>query len=177
VLGNGSPNMDRLEPLTLLQNDGHRFHNVTFSAGLPFIGKSHGTNCADLFGDGRLSILVASGGMYPGDLLTVSLFCPSQRPGNYLNVRLRGVQSNRDGNGARITLIRGESRQMRVVSVGTSFGCLPSEQRFGLGDATNVDALEIRWPSGLTQRVENPPVNDTIRITEGAADWERVYAR
>jgi tetratricopeptide (TPR) repeat protein len=177
VLGNGSPNMDRLEPLTLLQNDGKRFHNVTFSAGLPFIGKSHGTNCADLFGDGRLSILVGSGGMYPGDLLTVSLFCPNQRPGNYLNVRLRGVQSNRDGFGARITLVRGESRQMREVGTGTSFGCLPSEQHFGLGDAASVDALEIRWPSGLTQRVENPPVNDTIRVIEGSADWQRVYPR
>jgi hypothetical protein len=177
VLGNGSPNMDRLEPLTLLQNDGHKFHNITFSAGLPFIGKSHGTNCADLFGDGRLSILVAAGGMYPGDLLTASLYCPTERPGNYLNVRLRGVKSNRDAIGARVTLIRGESRQMREVGCGTSFGCLPFEQHFGLGAAGSVDALEIRWPSGLTQRVENPPVNETIRITEGAPSWEHVYAK
>jgi hypothetical protein len=40
-----------------------------------------------------------------------------------------------------------------------------------------VEALEIRWPSGLRQRVENPPVNDTIRVTEGRADWESVYRR
>jgi len=177
VLGNGSPHMDRLEPLALLQNDGRGFHNVTFSAGLPFIGKSHGVNCADLFGDGRLSIFVASGGMYPGELLTASLYCPKERPGNYLNVRLRGIKSNRDAIGARITLIRGASRQMRQVGGGTNFGCLPSEQHFGLGAGASVDALEIRWPSGLNQRVENPPVNETIRIVEGLADWERVYQR
>jgi len=39
-----------------------------------------------------------------------------------------------------------------------------------------VDALEIRWPSGSTQRIENPPLNDSIRIVEGKDGWERVYA-
>src|SRR5262249_2175297 len=71
-LGNGSPRMDRLEPLVLLENDGKRFHNMTFSAGLPFTGKGHGANIGDLFGDGRLSVLVAAGGAYPGEMLTTS---------------------------------------------------------------------------------------------------------
>jgi hypothetical protein len=169
--------MDRLEPLILLENDGRKFHNVTFSAGLPFVGKSHGTNCADLFGDGRLSVLVAAGGAYPGDLLTSSLYRPKERGGNYLNVRLTGTKSNRDAIGARLTLISGDARQTREVGGGTNFGCLPCEQHFGLGEQTEVDALEIRWPSGVRQRVENPPVNDTIRVIEGKADWESVYRR
>ena len=67
--------------------------------------------------------------------------------------------------------------QLREVFHGTSFGCLPFEQHFGLGKATQVDALEIRWPSGLMQRVENPPVNKTIRITEGQPEWEYVYRK
>ena len=100
---------------------------------------------------------------------------PVELPGNYLNVRLSGVTSNRDGNGARITLFCGDTRQIREVTNGSSFGCLPLEQHFGLGDATRVDALEIRWPSGLMQRVENPPVNDTIRVTEGRAGLDFVY--
>lgn len=177
LLGNGSPRMDRLEPLVLLENDGKKFRNVTFSAGLPFVGKSHGTNCADLFGDGRLSVIVAAGGAYPGDLLTTSVYCPKERPGNYLNVRLRGTKSNRDAIGARITLFAGEDRQMREVGGGTNFGCLPGEQHFGLAGRTQVDALEIRWPSGLSQRVENPPVNSTIRVIEGQNGWEDVYRR
>ena len=177
LLGNGSPRMDRLEPLVLLENDGRKFHNVTFSAGLPFVGKSHGTNCADLFGDGRLSVIVAAGGAYPGDLLTTSVYCPKERTGNYLNVRLTGTKSNRDAIGARITLISGEDRQMREVGGGTNFGCLPYEQHFGLGKGTKVDVLEIRWPSGLRQRVEDPPVNSTIRVTEGEAGWKELYQR
>jgi hypothetical protein len=103
--------------------------------------------------------------------------CPKELPGNYLNVRLRGVRSNRDGNGARITLRCGESRQMREVTHGASFGCLPLEQHFGLGKAGKVDGLEIRWPSGLVQKVEDPPVNQTIGVTEGQPGWRYVYAQ
>ena len=176
LLGNGSPRIERLEPFILLENDRGTFHNTTFAAGLPFSGKSHGTNCGDLFGDGRMSIIIAAGGAYPGDLLQTAVHCPKELPGNYLNVRLTGTKSNRDGNGARITLFCGNSRQMREVTNGSSFGCLPLEQHFGLGPATEVDAIEIRWPSGLLQRVENPPVNETIRLIEGQPEWELVYA-
>ena len=171
LLGNGSPRMERLEPFILLENDGAKFHKTTFSAGLPFFGKSHGTNCADLFGDGRMSILIAAGGGYPGDLLQMMVYCPKELPGNYLNVRLRGTKSNRDAIGARITLISGDHRQMKEISHGSSFGCLPTEQHFGLGNRTTIDALEIRWPSGLRQLVENPAVNQTIRIVEGEAGY------
>jgi tetratricopeptide (TPR) repeat protein len=175
VLGNGSPRMDRLEPPILLESDGERFHNVTFAAGLPFSEKGHGSNMADLFGDGRLSIILASGGAYPGDLLTTRVFCPKKLPGNYLNVRLAGVQSNRSAVGARICLEAGGRKQYREISGGTNFGCLPFEQHFGLGTATKVDAIQIRWPRGLVQRFTGLPVNDTVRLTEGQSVWERPY--
>jgi hypothetical protein len=169
--------MERLEPFILLENDQGRFSNTTFAAGLPFAGKSHGTNCADLFGDGRMSIIIAAGGGYPGDLLMTAVHCPKELPGAYLNVRLTGTKSNRDGNGARITLRCGESRQMREVTHGASFGCLPLEQHFGLGKASRIDSLEIRWPSGLVQTIENSPVNQTIRVTEGESGWSYVYTQ
>jgi FG-GAP-like repeat/ASPIC and UnbV len=175
VLGNGSPRMDRLEPTILLESDGERFHNTTFAAGLPFSGKGHGANMADLFGDGRLSVLLAAGGAYPGDLLTTRVFYPKQLPGNYLNVRLRGVKSNRSALGARICLEAGGNQQYREVSGGTNFGCLPFEQHFGLAAIEKVDALQIRWPSGLIQRFTDLPINNTLRFTEGQPVWEEVY--
>src|SRR5260370_33129971 len=49
VLGNGSPRMDRLDPLVLLENDGKKFHNITFAAGISVTGKGTGANGADLF--------------------------------------------------------------------------------------------------------------------------------
>jgi hypothetical protein len=171
ALGNGGPLMDRTEPMVVLENDGKRFRNVTFAAGLPFTGKGHGLNCADLFGDGRLSILVGTGGNYPGDLLTTSVFCPKERPGNYLAVKLKGVKSNRDAIGARLKLTAGGRDQHRVLNGGSNFGCLPPQQHFGLGGLSEVDALEVWWPSGLRQRFEHLPVNCLIHITEGEPSW------
>ena len=177
LLGNGSPRMDRLEPMILLENHEGKFHNTTFTTGLPFVGKSHGTNAADLFGDGRMSVLVAAGGAYPGDLLTTPCFCPTERLGNYLNVRVEGVQCNRSAIGARITIIHGETQQMREVQGGTNFGCLPFEQHFGLGEGTKIDAIVVKWPgpNGGEQRIDNPPINDTIKIVQGQEGFTRVY--
>jgi len=175
VLGNGSPKLDRLDPLVLLESDGKKFHNITFAAGLPFTGKSHGANLGDLFGDGRLSVIVAAGGAYPGDLLTTSVYCPKTLPGNYLNVRLVGVKSNRSAIGARVSIEAGGRKQFREVTGGTNFGCMPFEQHFGLGTLDKVDALEIRWPSGLKQRFAGPPINKTCEFTEGMHVWKDVY--
>src|SRR3954466_789875 len=106
--------------------------------------------------------------------MTSAVFCPRERTGNYLNVRLKGVNCNRDAIGARITLLTGDSRQMREVGGGANFGCMPTEQHFGLGELTGITALEIRWPGGRLQRVDSPPVNATIRIVEGEPGFERV---
>jgi len=176
LLGNGDPHMNRTEPPIILEYDGDgKFHNVTFAAGLPYTGKGHGANMADLAGDGRLCLIMASGGAYPGDLLTTSVFRPKVLPGNYLNVRLVGTRSNRNAIGARLKLDAGGRSQHRLVSGGSGFGCLPYEQHFGLADLIQTDALEILWPSSLRQRIERPPVNTTIRIVEGRAGWEEVY--
>lgn len=177
LLGNGDPSIDRTEASILLANDGSRFHNVTFAAGMPFTGKGHGVNMADLAGDGRLHLIVGAGGLYPGDLLTTTVYRPRRRLGNYLNVRLVGTRSNRSAIGARLRLQASGRDQHRLVSGGSGFGCLPFEQHFGLGATGHIDGLEIRWPSGHQQWVDQLPVNDTVRIVEGQHGWQPVYRR
>jgi hypothetical protein len=177
VLGNGSPKMDRLEPMIVLENNGQKFRNITFAAGFPFLGKSHGVNMADLFGDGRLSVLVAAGGAYPGDLLTSTVYYPKRLAGNYLNVRLVGTKSNRSAIGSRVSIVSEGKGQMREVTGGTGFGCLPFEQHFGLAAAQTIDSLDIRWPSGLTQTFRSIPINKTLEFTEGLDRWVDVYAK
>ncbi len=175
LLGNGDPSMDRTEASILYQQTAAgRFKNVTFTAGLPLTGKGHGVNLADLSGDGRMHLIVGAGGLYPGDLSTTTVHRPKKRPGNYLNVRLVGTESNRDALGARLVLRAGGREQHRLVSGGSSFGCLPTEQHFGLGRRRRVDSLEIRWPGGTRQKLEKLPFNATIRVVEGEAGWTRV---
>ncbi len=176
LLGNGDPGMDRCEAPVLLANDGAgRFANVAFAAGLPFVGKGHGANLADLNGDGRLHLLMANGGLYPGDLLTTTVHRPRTLPGGYLNVRLVGTSGNRDAIGARLALAAGGRVQHRLVSGGSGFGCLPLEQHFGLGELGAVDSLEIRWPGGAVESRDDLPVNSTVRIVEGEPGWQPVY--
>ena len=177
LLGNGDPQMDRTEGPVLLRRDGSRFRDVTLAAGLPPAGKGHGANLADLAGDGRLHLIVGSGGLYPGDLLTTAVFRPKRRPGNYLNVRLAGAERNRDAIGARLVLRAAGREQHRVISGGTNFGCLPFEQHFGLGKGKAIERLEITWPNGKRQTLDSPPVNTTIRIVEGEGGWAAVYGR
>jgi tetratricopeptide (TPR) repeat protein len=172
ALGNGGALMDRVEPVVLLENDGQKFRNVTFAAGLPRVGKSHGLNCADLFNDGRLSILVGAGGNYPADLMTSAVFCPVMRPGNYLSVHLTGTFSNRSALGARLKLIAGGKEQHRVVNGGSNFGCLPPDQHFGMANLMHAELLEIWWPSGLKQRFADLSANQKVWITEGQSRWE-----
>ena len=92
-----------------------------------------------------------------------------------MNVRLVGTKSNRNAIGARIRLDAGGKSQHKLVGGGSGFGCLPYKQHFGLAALREAEALDIVWPSGLTQRIARPPVNTTIRITEGQAGWEAVY--
>jgi hypothetical protein len=160
-----------------MENRHGKFVNVTFSAGLPVVGKSHGVSVADLFGDGRLSILVGAGGQYPGDLLTTNVYCPKVLPGNYINIRLVGTKSNRSAIGARVSIETGGWKQFREVSGGTNFGCLSFEQHFGLGDRTAVDTVLVRWPSGTVQRFSDLAINKTWELVEGEEGAADVYAR
>lgn len=175
LLGNGDPSMDRCEASVLLEGDGERFRNITFASGMPFTGKGHGANMADLAGDGRLHLIVGAGGLYPGDLMTTTVHRPKELPGNYLNVRLVGTNSNRDAVGARIRLRAGGRDQFRVVSPGSGFGCMPYEQHFGLGTLAHADQLEIRWPSGHQQLLDSLPINQTISIVEGQRGFGVIY--
>jgi hypothetical protein len=71
-----------------------------------------------------------------------------------LQVSLRGGKSNRQGVGARLTAEAGGLKQVRELYPVCSFlSQAPNMVHFGLGDATTVDLLTIRWPSGRVQEL------------------------
>src|SRR3989440_11417046 len=107
----------------------------------------------------------------------MGVYYPKTLPGNYVNIRLRGVKSNRSAIGAKVSLEAGGRKQFREVSGGTNFGCMPFEQHFGLADIGEIDALEVQWPSGLIQRFGKLAINNSYEFTEGVAKWKEVYVR
>ncbi len=87
---------------------------------------------------------------------------------NWLRIKLIGTRSNRDGIGASVRITADEDIQVAEVKSGSSYAS-GSDQRllFGLGHRRHVDRIEIRWPSGIIQRIEDIACNQTIIITEG----------
>ena len=93
---------------------------------------------------------------------------------HFLRVELVGVQSNRDGIGARVNAISGDLTQTRQILGGLGFVQEERIAHFGLGSRTRVDRLEIRWPSGQVTMLQDLPVDRQIRVIEGRTAYHVV---
>jgi len=87
--------------------------------------------------------------------------------GNWIRFVMQGVVSNRDGIGAKIELVTGNLRQRQFVRNGTGYlsGSDP-RPHFGLGTHAQVDLVEITWPSGQVQQLQNLAVNQVVEVVE-----------
>jgi hypothetical protein len=144
---------------------GRRFTEVGLSSGPGFAltKVSRGLASGDIDNDGDLDLLVTNNGQ-TADLLRND----GGNRQNALLVRTIGVKSNRDGVGARLRLTAGGRTQVREVKAGSSYLSQNDPRiHFGLGAATRVDRLEVRWPSGRTDTLQDVPANQIISIREG----------
>lgn len=124
---------------------------------------SRGAAVGDLDGDGDPDIVVNE----IDDPATV-LENRGPAKGHWLAVRTVGTVSNRDGIGAVVSVKVGDSVQMRRIRSGCAFAS-SSEivARFGLGEATRVDELRVRWPTGKEETYAVPGVDRVVRVVEG----------
>lgn len=157
------------QPPQLFRNDGSgRFELALSEVGpdfaVPVVGR--GAAYADYDSDGDLDVVVTTNDG-PAKLLRND----GGNANNYLRVRLRGVQSNRDGIGAQLTLASDSGTQVQVIRSGSSY-CSQSEivATFGLGSDTSVRSLAVRWPSGTIDMHQNLNPNQQIVLTEGGSD-------
>ena len=87
---------------------------------------------------------------------------------HWLKVKLVGVKSNRGAIGARVTAhYGGKIQAQEVLSQSSFYSSNDPRLHFGLGAATKAD-LEIRWPNGGRERVENVAADRLVVIREGA---------
>jgi hypothetical protein len=149
----------------LFRNIGsRRFADVTAGAGPGFAGEKVGRGLAagDIDNDGDLDLLVTNNGQ------SADLIRNDGEPGNAILVRLVGTQSNRDGIGARLRLSAGGRSQIREVKAGSSYLAQNDlRQHFGLAALSRADRLEVRWPAGRTDVIENVAANQIITVREG----------
>ena len=91
--------------------------------------------------------------------------------GHWLQMELRGAKGNREAIGARITLVTPTGRQDRVVGSNESsyFSQGHYRQYFGLGNQTRIDYINIQWPDGLLQKIENVNVDQVLKVVRDIA--------
>jgi hypothetical protein len=173
-LGTGAPPLTTLIPNRMFRNDrGRGFQDVTTSGGFGHLQKGHAVAFGDLFGSGNQDVIENMGGVYPSDRFWTTLYKNPGHGNHWVKLRLTGVKANRFAVGARIRIVateEGKPREIHAVAgSGGSFGASSLRPHLGLGRATAIDLLEIRWPgSGLVQRFEGPlPADRIYEIREG----------
>jgi hypothetical protein len=118
------------------------------------------------------------GGAVKGDEYHDVLFQNPGHDNSWLTIKLVGQKTNRAALGARIKIITAGESPMTVhrhITQGSSFGSSPMQQTIGLGKADRITELTIHWPtSGTTQTFRDLDVNQAIRITEFAEDFEKL---
>lgn len=163
-------------PPQLFENGGSgRFREVSAIAGPYFEGKYLGRGVArlDWNRDGRPDLAVVHQDA-PAALLTNQTVTPS----HFVVIELHGRESNRDAVGARVK-ITASGRTQRVDWCGGDGFCATNEKRqfVGVGSATQLDQLEIVWPSEMTARWQDLPTNCRLVIVEGSDPEVRPVAQ
>jgi hypothetical protein len=87
---------------------------------------------------------------------------------HWLILQLQGTRSNRDAIGARIelTLPSGLKQYQHVTTANGIYSASDKRVHFGLGQEVSAKAIEIRWPSGARQTLENVKADQILKLTE-----------
>jgi len=148
-----------------------KFEDISMNAGsgISDPSASRGTAFGDFDNDGDVDVVVNCVNDFPQ-----LIRCDSNLPHNWIKVRTIGVKSNRSGIGARLRCVvqmPGESKPHQQIdevrSGGGYFAQSDLRVHFGIGKATKVDLLEVRWPSGTVDTFKDLQPNQLIYVKEG----------
>lgn len=149
----------------LYQNlENGKFRDISEHAGPALIEKhsSRGAAFGDIDNDGALEVAINNQNE-PPSLLKQSV----NPPGRWIILKLTGTRSNRSAIGARVKLIaNGRAQYGEVRSGGSYLSQNDLRLHFGLGSATQIDRIEISWPSGVRQVINHQPCDRVLTVRE-----------
>jgi hypothetical protein len=149
----------------LLENDGQgKFTDAAAKGGAFFNAeiRARGSYVLDYDNDGKLDLLVTTMGDRP---FLLHNRCASGN--HWITLDLQGTKSNRDGFGAGITLTTGSKAQYAEARCPVGFlGQSDRRVHLGLGPAGTIDKIEIKWPSGTVQTLQNVAADQILKVKE-----------
>jgi len=156
------------QPNIVLMNTGTgKFVDVSDTAGDGLLVKlsSRGAGFDDLDNDGDIDVVVLNARREPTVLRN-----DSSRGNHWIQVRLRGTKTNRDGVGAHVKVVAGDLAQIDEVHSGRGYQShYGMRLHFGLGRRERVDRIEVRWIGGGTDVLRNVAADKLVTITEGSS--------
>ncbi len=157
-------------PNLLYQNQGDGTFVEVLSAGGATgtsIGDGDTVTTADYDLDGFLDLFVTNGAGAVTDG-PHQLFRNQGNTNNWIEIDLEGVTSNRDGVGAQVFVTAGGVTQLRHQSGGVHKWAQNHQRlHFGLAGNSQIESIEVRWPSGTVQQIQDVGVNQVLTIAEG----------
>jgi hypothetical protein len=150
----------------LLMNRGNgKFVNVSDRCGDGLAAKlsSRGAAFGDLDNDGDVDVVILNSRREPTILRNDSV----QKESHWIQIRLRGTNTNRDGVGARVKVVAANSAQVDEVHSGRGYQShYGMRLHFGLGQHNSIDRVEVRWIGGGQDIFENIAVDQLVTLTE-----------
>jgi hypothetical protein len=165
-IGRVQPKVQYRQPPLLFRNLGNRrFEDASAAVGKDFIRPivARGAAYGDYDRDGDLDVALSTnhgpGYLYRND---------GGNRNHWIAVRTRGVKSNRDGIGAIVRVESAGGRQWQMVRSGSSYASQSDlTLTFGLGADATAAAIEVEWPSGARDRINNVRARQHVTIEEG----------
>jgi len=160
------PRVRHKEPLLMFENTGRAFKDVSAKSGAVFSKMFSGRGMAlgDFDNDGDDDVLTSNNGEPP-----LLLRNQGGNRNNWIGLQLIATKSNPAAVGAMITWQAGTLKRTRLKTSGGSYlSSHDPREILGVGSATKIDSIEIRWPSGKVDKLTNPPLNKYVKVIEGS---------
>jgi hypothetical protein len=152
-------------PLVFRQSSPGLFTEVGMRTGLAGVKtySSRGAAYADFDNDGDIDVIYTNLDAPPTLLENIT-----NSTNHWITVKTVGTRSNRDGIGARLKVKAGDLVQYATVRSGESYlSANDPRVHFGMGNKSEIDELEIRWPSGAIDTLQNIQSDQILTVQEG----------